>query len=150
MNRLLSLERWGDAHHPKWIDILRICFGIFLSFKGIQLLNNINSLEQVMTNKLSLGSYGLVVLSHYIVFAHVVGGLFIAIGLLTRIACVVQIPILLGAIVFINSSGTLFNPFAELIMSIIVLVLLCYFLVVGSGPWSVNRFIDQENRMHPN
>jgi putative oxidoreductase len=150
MNRLLNLERWGDAHHPQWLDILRIFFGLFLCFKGIQLLNNIDDLQQLMTNKLSFSSYGLVVLSHYIVFAHVIGGFFLAIGFLTRLASLIQIPILFGAIIFINSSGHVFRPFSELFLSIIVLLLLVCFLVVGSGPWSVNRFIDQENRMHVN
>ena len=150
MNRLMRLERWGDTHHPKWLDILRICFGIFLCFKGIQMLNHLDSLEQMMTNKLSVGSYGLVVLSHYFIFAHIVGGFFLAIGFLTRLASLIQIPILLGAIIFINSSGNVFKPFSELILSILVLLLLIYFLVVGSGPWSVNRLIDQENSMHVN
>jgi len=150
MNRLMNFQHWGDTHHPKWLDIVRIFFGIFLCFKGIELLNNINGLQDLMTDKLSFGSYALVVLSHYIVFAHLIGGLFIAIGFLTRIACLIQIPILLGAIIFVNSSGNVFKPFSELFLSILVLVLLVYFLVVGSGPWSINRLIDQENALHVN
>lgn len=150
MKRLLMLERWGDAHHPKWLDILRICFGLFLTYKGIQLINNINSLEDLMTNKLSTNTYGLVVLSHFVVFAHIIGGFMIAIGMFTRIACLVQIPILVGALFFINSRGNVFSPFSEFMVTLIVLILLFVFMIVGSGPWSVNRFIDQENSMHVN
>lgn len=150
MNRLMNFQNWGDRHHPKWVDILRICFGLFLCYKGIQLLNNINGLEDLMTDRLSFGSFTLVVLSHYIVFAHLVGGFFLAIGFLTRLSCLVQIPILLGAIIFINSSGNVFRPFSELFISIVVLLLLVYFLIVGSGPWSVNQLIDKENSLHVN
>ena len=150
MNRLSNFQHWGDTHHPKWLDIIRIVFGLFLCFKGIQLLNHINELEQLMTDRLSFGSFSLVVLSHYIVFAHLIGGFFLAIGFLTRLACLIQIPILLGAIIFINSSGNIFKPFSELFLSILVLALLVYFLVVGSGPWSINRLIDQENALHVN
>lgn len=150
MNRLLSFQHWGDMHHPKWLDLLRICFGLFLCFKGIQLLNNINGLEGMMSDRLSFGNFGMMALSHYIVFAHLIGGFFIAVGFLTRLACLVQIPILLGAIIFINSSGNVFKPFSELFLSILVLLLLCYFMLVGSGPWSINRLIDKENSMHVN
>ena len=150
MNLVQRVEYWGDHHHPKWIDILRICFGIFLFFKGIQLMYHIDDLQQLVSNKLSYGSFKLALLSHYIIFAHIVGGLFLAAGLLTRIACMVQIPIVLGAVFFIDIPGNASTPVSEFLLAIVVLLLLVYFMVVGSGPWSVNRFIDQENSMHVN
>ena len=123
---------------------------MFLCFKGIQLLKNLKGLQELITDKLSFGSFTLVVLSHYIVFAHLIGGFFLAAGFLTRLSCLIQIPILVGAIIFINSSGNIFKPFSELFLSIFVLVLLFYFLIVGSGPWSINRLIDQDNSLHVN
>ncbi len=77
---------WGDRHHPKWLDIVRIGLGIFLCIKGVEFLNNMGSLMGLITNKLSFNNFALIMLSHYVVFAHLMGGFLLAIGLLTRFA----------------------------------------------------------------
>src|SRR5687768_303496 len=104
MNYLQRLEHWGDSHHPKWLDIIRIALGVFLCYKGFEFLNNMSAMLTLMSSSMSFGSFSLVLLGHYIVFAHLVGGFLLAIGVLTRFACLIQIPILLGAIIFINTS----------------------------------------------
>src|SRR5215469_4238466 len=119
MNFIQRVEHWGDAHHPKWLDLLRITLGLFLCFKGIEFLNNMSSMLSMLTNKMSFGSCSLVMLSNYIAFAHLLGGALLALGMLTRFACLIQIPILLGAIFFIvgNMSGTMMKPFSELALA---------------------------------
>jgi hypothetical protein len=37
----------------------------------------------------------------------------------------------------VNISSELWKPFPELAVSLLVLVLLVYFLVAGDGPWSI-------------
>ena len=145
MNFFQRLEKWGDAHHPKWLDAIRIVLGIFLFLKGIEFINNMDNLSNVIDSSGFLGSISTGILAHYVVFAHIVGGILIAFGLLTRVACIIQIPILLGAIIFINSSGGLLKPHAELWMSLLVLLLLFFFLVEGSGPISIDEYM----RTHP-
>ncbi|MBD0295241.1 MAG: DoxX family membrane protein [Flavisolibacter sp.] len=145
MNLLQRLEYWGDRHHPKWLDILRIALGIFLCYKGIEFLTNDRMVTNLISNRVSFGDFTLMLLEHYIVFAHIVGGFLLALGLLTRFACLIQIPILLGAIIFVHSSDTL-RPYSELLLSIVVLLLLIYFLIVGNGPWSYDWFINREKR----
>lgn len=144
MNLLQRLEYWGDHHHPKYLDIARFALGIFLCFKGIEFLENMS----IMLNKLPFlhaDSFILAMLGHYIVFAHLLGGLLLAIGLLTRLACIIQIPILLGAIILVNTRQGLWTSFSELSLSILVLVLLIYFLIAGNGRWSADYLIDREN-----
>ncbi|MDX5339191.1 MAG: DoxX family protein, partial [Cyclobacteriaceae bacterium] len=34
MNIITKIEHWGDTHHPKWIDILRIALGLVILYKG--------------------------------------------------------------------------------------------------------------------
>src|SRR5690242_11385429 len=114
MNYAQRIALWGDRHHPKWLDIVRILLGIFLCYKGFELLSNINMISNQMSDKLSFGAFGIAMLSHFIVFAHIVGGGMLVFGLLTRIACLIQIPIVLGAIFFADHSGNLFRPFSEL------------------------------------
>jgi uncharacterized membrane protein YphA (DoxX/SURF4 family) len=99
----------------------------------------------LMANKLSFGSFVVVMMGHYVVFAHLIGGFLLVAGILTRLACLIQIPVLLGAIVFINTTGeNIFKPFSELAISIFTLLFLIYFLIIGNGPWSVSRFVTED------
>src|SRR5687768_10971718 len=145
MNLLQRLEFWGDRHHPKWADILRFALGIFLCYKGIEFLENMSTMISRMSGFLPSSYFALSLLGHYIVFAHLVGGLMLAFGLLTRAACILQIPILLGAIIFINQEE-MFRPFQQMAITIVVLAGLIYFLIAGNGPWSVDRYFDEKKR----
>lgn len=147
MNLVQRLEYWGEHHHPKWLDIIRIALGIFLCYKGIEFLGNMSNMLNLMTSRLSFGSFTILMLSNYIAFAHLLGGFLLALGLLTRFACLLQIPILIGAIVFINSgnsAGNMMRPFSELLLAIVVLLLLIYFLIAGNGPWSFSSMAEKK------
>ena len=98
----------------------------------------------LMENQVPFGSLMLIILAHYVIFAHIIGGLLLAFGILTRVACIMQIPVLIGAIIFINATGEMFRPFSELLLSILVLLLLIFFLIVGNGPWSAEHFFDEK------
>ena len=148
MNLAQRLELWGDRHHPKWLDLVRIALGIFLIVKGIQFLQNMSMLMSLMENSLSFNAFLLVLLSHSIVFAHLLGGVLLALGLLTRFACIIQLPILLGAIILVNASGGVLDHFSELLVSVVVFLLLVLFLIVGNGPWSFEWFVQRENRLN--
>jgi Predicted membrane protein len=146
MNLLQRLEFWGDRHHPKWLDILRIALGIFLCFKGIQFAENITAMQNLMTGNVPFSSFMIILVGHYIVFAHIMGGFMLALGMLTRFACLIQIPIVIGAIIFINTSPGMFRPFSELVLSIVILGLLIYFMIIGSGPWSFDHYNVERKR----
>lgn len=139
MNLLEKFEYWGDRHHPKWLDIIRIALGVFLCYKGIDFLRNTSALISLMTLRSPFGAFVLILIGHYVAFAHIIGGFFLTIGMFTRAACIIQIPVLLGAIIFVNINTTqaAFSPYAELFLSIIVLLLLVYFLIIGNGPIAV-------------
>ena len=147
MDLLHRIEHWGERHHPKWVDIVRISLGLFLCYKGIQFPEHASSLINKIPNALSGNSFALVMLTHFILFAHLLGGILLITGVLTRFACLIQLPILLGAIIFINSSRELWQPFSELYISIIVFLLLVYFLVVGNGTWSLARFLEEDKEV---
>jgi len=133
------MEHWGDTHHPIWMDFVRIVLGLFLLWKGVEFAENMNRLMSLMSN-LPFGNFMMILLAHYVLFAHILGGVLLITGLLTRLACILQIPILLVAL-FLN----IFNQFSELSLSLLVLVLLVYFLVIGSGRWSLDWYINKED-----
>src|SRR5690349_7400888 len=81
MTLLEKFEYWGDRHHPKWLDIIRIALGIFLCWKGIDFLRNSSSLITLMKNRSSFGEFVIILLAHGISFIHIIGGFFLAIGM---------------------------------------------------------------------
>lgn len=144
MNLLQRIDRWGEAHHPRWLDVIRVLLGVFLFYKGVVFIQNIDVLKSVINENpvLTVMSFWL---AHYIVFAHLAGGVLIIFGLLTRVAILANIPILIGAIFFVHTSTGLFNVHGEAGLSILVLLLLLFFLVEGSGPISFDEYM----RRHP-
>jgi uncharacterized membrane protein YphA (DoxX/SURF4 family) len=66
-------------------------------------------------------------------------GLFILTGLFTRTSSIVQIPILIVAIFFVNAKSMGQSGF-ELALAVIVLVLLIVFAIKGSGTLSADEF----------
>jgi putative oxidoreductase len=144
MNFIHSIEKWGEAHHPKWLDFIRVLLGIFLFLKGVEFINNMDPLINLMSKSQFLGSLSLGILAHYIVLMHLVGGGLIAAGLLTRLACIVQIPILIGAVFLVNSSAGILAPYSAVWVSVLALLLLIYFLISGSGPLSVDEWMRRQ------
>lgn len=150
MTILEKFEFWGDRHHPKWLDIIRIALGIFLCYKGVDFLRNSSNLISLMKNTSPFSEFMIVLLAHYVAFAHLLGGFFLTIGLFTRAACLIQIPVLSGAIIFVNINATkdAFSPYSELFLSIIILLLLIYFLIIGNGPLSVKLPPEEHLKEH--
>lgn len=140
MNLVQRVEHWGDTHHPQWLDIVRILLGVFLCYKGVEFLYNMGAMLSLLSNTMAFGSFSSMMMSNYIAFAHILGGVLLIMGVLTRFACLLQIPILLGAIFFINLNREMYRPFSELLLSIGVLLLLILFLVVGNGKWQLLKF----------
>jgi putative oxidoreductase len=145
MNAINRIQHWADAHHPLWLDIIRIALGVFIIYKGVYFISHTDTLVGMMQS--ANLAFATMAMAHYVAFAHLVGGFLIAIGLLTRVAILFQLPILLGAVIFVNPQGmfSVANNL-ELEISIVVLILLIVFLVYGSGRLSVSEYM----RKHPN
>ncbi len=141
MNMVHKIEQWGDAHHPKALDLIRIAVGVFLFLKGLAFMENTTYLQTLIENQhfVQFTPIVLMVLVYYVTFAHLVGGIMILLGTQTRLACVIQIPIVLAAIfltsIFVEPINTLVWP------SILALAMLVLFAVIGSGPWSLDNYL---------
>ncbi|GAB4035811.1 DoxX family protein [Spirosoma jeollabukense] len=144
MNLLHRVENWGDAHHPAWTDALRIVLGIILVLKGVSFISDTAYLMRLMGG-LHFQLFPVMAV-HYVAFAHLVGGLLIALGCLTRLMAILQLPILVAAVFFVNIRQG-FSPLnAELWLSLIVLILLMVFIVLGSGKFSMDEYVRQNAR----
>ena len=141
MNLVQRIEDWADHHHPKWLDILRILLGLLLFGKGLYFIGD----SDIIVNLLKGSSIEFIsiVIAHYVALAHLIGGVMIIAGLLTRVAIAFQIPILIGAIIFVNITRGFFALNSDLPLSVIVLFLLLFFFVYGSGPISVDYYLKR-------
>lgn len=142
MNIIHNVEVWGDKHHPKILDLIRMLLGLFLIVKGAAFLNNYPFLRDLIIQKEAIQqSPGMIsFIIYYVTYIHLAGGVLIFLGLLTRVAALLQVPVVFGAVFLVN----ILNPFvnSELWLSILVLALLLLFTVIGSGPLSLDAFLS--------
>ena len=133
MLSIKSLNKWANAHTYYWLDLLRVALGVFYFIKGIQFISQTEKLVELIEPLKGFG--GIMLTIHYVAPAHLVGGLLIAFGLLTRWALIAQLPILLGAIL-INFVGVMNG--GALVEALVVLLLTAFFIFYGSGKHSAD------------
>jgi uncharacterized membrane protein YphA (DoxX/SURF4 family) len=79
--------------------------------------------------------------AHYVGIAHVSGGLLLAAGLTTRLAAIIQIPVLLAAVFVVHWREGLLEAGQSLELAALVLVMLIVFAVFGAGPLSMDQLV---------
>ena len=126
---------------PRWLTILRVSLGLILFWKGITFIRDSSDL-QLLLQRMSIGvvDKNSQVIAFIITYVNLLGGLFITVGLFTKTSSIIQIPILIGAVFFVNTKNGLNQSTGELILSAIVLVLLILFAIKGSGVLSADEY----------
>ncbi len=139
MEAITKWNRWANAHTNFFTTALRVLFGVFIFFKGILFLDQTEYLLLIFKTVSGKGAYFILV--HYVAIAHLCGGVFIVLGLLTRLAALIQIPILAGAVA-VNFIGAM--DFASLVQATVAFFVCMFFFLYGSGRHSV----DHSLRLH--
>ena len=142
MNLRHQIKVLDKSFHPKLLIVLRICLGLALFIKGIQFIQDKSLIRHVFSESLILQDYFW--LQTLIPWLSLLCGVFIILGLFTRLATLIQIPILVGAIIFVNSKKGVYAGESELWFSIFILVFLIVFLFEGGGPLSWDKSIQKE------
>ena len=130
------------------IDALRMFLGSALVIKGIYFVLNMNEIENMAGG--AIGQFENVV-SWYVVFAHVVGGFALLVGLGTRLAAALNITVLMGAVIFVHAAEGLFSKGQGMEFSLLVLFSLCLVLWRGAGKVSIEHILrpQVESNMNP-
>ena len=146
MSLIHQMNEWSSKHHPKWLVVLRVVLGLCLFLKGFGFIQN--SVE--LTSFFSETSYfqKATWLNTIIPWIHLLGGTMIIAGLFTRLWTLVQIPILLGAIFFINTKTGIFAGESDLMFPIIILILLVFFFIEGGGPISLDNYFKNYKKIN--
>lgn len=135
---IAPLSRWADDHRGAALDVVRVYLGVGLLVRGVIFLAEPTVYLDLLPND-GDGAFGSFAVLHYVGLAHVGGGLLLTLGLLTRLAALVQIPVLAGAALLVHlPAGLTDQSFA---FAALVLALLVVFAVWGGGPWSLDRAI---------
>jgi putative oxidoreductase len=139
MNNVKSLNKWANAHTYLPVDIVRMALGVFLFMKGVYFVSNIQYLVDLISPVDHMG--GGMFLLHYIAPAHLIGGILIFFGLLTRWAIAAQLPILICAVI-INFMGNMHQQ--NLLLALLTLGVCIFFLFYGSGKNSADYYFKME------
>ena len=133
--------KWIETHADRLIDLIRIYLGIGLFIKAIYFMTHTEEAVRMVAQAGDLW-FAPAAMIHYVILAHLMGGLFLALGLLTRIAAAVQLPILLYAVFYLHLPKMLaIGPRQNLEFSALVLFLLSMIFLYGSGRWSFDYYI---------
>lgn len=134
-----GLNKWANAHSTFWFDAIRILLGFFLIYKGASFVSNSRDFEDLIAPVSNF--MGGMLTFHYIAAAHIMGGIMIIFGLLTRWALIAQLPILVGA-VLINFLGEM-NAI-NLIIALVTLAVSIFYTIYGSGKHSADYYFKME------
>jgi len=134
-----DLVDWIATHRDIGIDLVRMYLGVGLFVRGLLFISESQGVEALVD--LSSFSVTSAALAHYVSFSHLFGGLLLAAGLLTRLAALVQIPVLAGAVFLVHLDEGLLSANQSLEFSALVLFLLIVVFVFGPGAWSADSYV---------
>ena len=122
-------------------DLLRIYLGIALFVRGALFVSNPGRAQALVTQS---GDWFMpMMLAHFVGAAHLAGGLLLTIGLATRLAAAVQVPVLVGAVFLVHWRDGLLNPSQSLELAGLVLAMLVCYSLCGAGAISVDALLHR-------
>ena len=136
--RRARIHAWQWSHNSAGFDIIRMFLGAALLVRGVWFALDNETLVALA------GDRAVDWTMYYAIAAHIVGGLLLLIGLFSRLAAFIQIPILVVAVFFVDFSQGFATANQSLELSSLVLMLLSVILLFGAGKWSLDY-----KRLHP-
>ena len=138
-----NYQKWLNDRSDLFVDLVRIYLGIGLFVKGLYIMAHRGELVSLVQES---GTAWFIVVgaAHLVVPAHIVGGVLLALGLVTRAAALAQLPLLLGAVFWVYLPR--FSSLAlreNLELSSLVLFLLALIVAHGPGRFSVDHVLER-------
>ena len=146
MKNINDCRQWIQSHVDIVIDLVRMYLGVGLFVKGLYFLMHKEEMLKLLEGPDSV-VFAQGAVAHYVIPVHLVGGLLLAIGLLTRLAALAQMPILIGAVFYLWLPQALFFEqrqsfeFAALVLFLLVLI-----FVYGGGRFSVDHLLTRKEK----
>lgn len=129
------------------LTFLRVVLGFILIWKGFNFINDTQLAKSLIEQTgIGLFSRSADVLTFIVAYLSLFCGVCIAVGLFTRVAAIIQIPILIVAILFVQIRNIPENNTFELLLAIVAFILLILFAISGSGMLSADRYFKRIKR----
>ncbi|WP_337873099.1 DoxX family protein [Ignavibacterium sp.] len=125
--------QWFEEHKNLSYSFLRIFIGIALFIRGLLFITDPAKVSALAVSEKYFWMYS------YIAIVHLVGGTLLVVGLFTRLAALIQIPILFGAVFFVHLKHGLLESGQSLELSVMVLFVLIIFFLFGAGELSFDN-----------
>lgn len=138
---------WIDAHRDVAFDLIRIYLGAALFVRGWLFIADSSALLALLNESVD-ASFLSAAGAHYVALAHLGGGFLLMLGLLTRAAALVQIPILIGAVFVVHLGEGLLATGQSLELAALVLFLLVLICLHGSGRLSLDYYLFEREQAH--
>ena len=146
MKNINDCKQWIQSHVDIVIDLVRMYLGVGLFVKGFYFLMHKEEMQKLLEGADNV-VFAQGAVAHYVIPVHLVGGLLLAIGLLTRLAALAQMPILIGAVFYFWLPQVLFfEQRQNFEFAMLVLFLLVLIFVYGGGRFSVDHLITKKER----
>jgi len=132
-------QQWVETHRDVLLDCVRVYLGVGLFIKGLYFLMHPELFAQ-FTN--AAANSWLVPMARAVPYVHMLGGLLLALGVLTWLGALIQLPVLIGAVFFVNmphmidTEGREAVEFSALVLFLVCLIFLRSFLP-GANPLSI-------------
>jgi putative oxidoreductase len=140
-------REWAKMHPDLFMDAIRIYLGLGLIIKGLYIMNNQEQFTRFLEGNAM--PMGLLTVAHYVIPAHFAGGVMLLLGFGTRIAAVIQLPLLIGALLYIYlPSFSSLELRQDMEFSALVLFLLALIAVHGPGRYSVDYVVQRNYFAH--
>ncbi|MBT3983664.1 MAG: MFS transporter [Bacteriovoracaceae bacterium] len=152
---LIERKRIDAAHEPTFkfpslpeiwesirpMDFMRVYLGIALAVKGIYFIVNMQTFEADILGNVDHFQN---LIAWYVVCVNTVGGVCLALGFATRWAALFNVPVMIGAAIFVHGGSGLLGANNDLQFTLFILFSLILLAWRGSGKFSLDHYLKHE------
>ena len=135
MEKLINSIKWLDNNQNLAYSLIRVFLGIALFVRGWIFFADPGTVTELAREETLFMWFS------YVTLGHLLGGLFLMVGLQTRLAALLQVPILFGAVFIVHADQNLAAVGQSLELSVMVLILLIVYTLFGSGSFSLDNYL---------
>jgi uncharacterized membrane protein YphA (DoxX/SURF4 family) len=130
---------WFENHINIAYSLIRIFLGFALCIRGLLFMLDPQTLTNLAGEPQNFWIFA------YTSVGHLIGGFLLGIGWFVRVAALIQIPILLGAVFTIHLRVGLLTSGQSLELSVLVLFLLVVFFLFGDGGITIKSIFKKSS-----
>ena len=138
MEKINKTLQWLDDNQNLAYSLIRFFIGTALFVRGWIFFADPGTVTELAREE------SLYMWFSYVTLGHLIGGFLMMLGLFTRLAALLQIPILFGAVFIVNASTSLVSADQSLELAVMVFVLLIVYFIFGSGTFSLDQYLAEK------